>query len=233
MRQSAAKLYNFYLCLCLCYMTGFIYKITSPSGKCYIGQTIDLKARKRCFYNPNKYYSGGKIQNAIRKYGAENKEDLRKKLDLLECFYIKKFDSYKNGYNMTQGGSGTKGCFQTEESRKKISEKAKGRIGTMTGKHLTEEQRKKVSDFAKTRTGNKNAFYGKHHSQKTKNAIAKANGKPVIQMDLNGNFIAEFISAREAAKCLGKPKANSEILKVCNKYVSPSNRHYITALGYK
>ena len=52
-------------------------------------------------------------------------------------------------------------------------------------------------------------------------------------MDLNGNFIAEFISAREAAKCLGKPKANSEILKVCNKYVSPSNRHYITALGYK
>ena len=85
MRQSAAKLYNFYLylylCLCLCYMTGFIYKITSPSGKCYIGQTIDLKARKRCFYNPNKYYSGGKMQNAIKKircgkfYPRNNRND--------------------------------------------------------------------------------------------------------------------------------------------------------------
>lgn len=47
-------------------MIGTIYKLTSPSGKSYIGQTINLKDRKRCFYNPNKYYSGHKLDNAIK-----------------------------------------------------------------------------------------------------------------------------------------------------------------------
>ena len=134
---------------------------------------------------------------------------------------------------MTLGGSGSKGCFQTEESRKKISEKAKGRKGSMTGRHLTEEQRKKVSDFAKTRIGNKNPFFGKSHSETTKKRIGNANSIPVIQLDLEGNIISEFPSAKEAARFLGKPRADSEIIKVCKKYVSPSGRHYITALGYK
>ena len=227
-------------------MIGTIYKLTSPSGKIYIGQTTNLKDRKRCLYNTNKYYSGHKLDNAIKKYGIENfkyeilvqleMEDkflLREHLDVLESQYIEKYNSYNNGYNMTLGGSGSKGCFQTEESRKKISEKAKGRKGSMLGKHLTEEQKRKVSEFAKTRIGDKNPFFGKTHTTNSKNKIGIANGKPVIQMDLNGNFIAEFRSARYAANSFGKPKANSEILKVCNNYVSPSNKRYRTALGYK
>lgn len=227
-------------------MIGTIYKLTSPSGKSYIGQTINLKDRKRCFYNPNKYYSGHKLDNAIKKYGADkfkyeiiiqivesNRCTLREKLDELEIYYIKKYDSYNSGYNMTLGGSGSKGCFQTDESRKIISDKAKGRKGSMTGRHLTEEQRKKVSDFAKTRIGSKNPFFGKSHSETTKLKIGKANSISVIQLDLNGNIIKEFPSAKEAARSLGKPRADSEIIKVCKKYVSPSGRHYLTALGYK
>lgn len=227
-------------------MIGTIYKLTSPSGKSYIGQTINLKDRKRCFYNPNKYYSGHKLDNAIKKYGADkfkyeiiiqivesNRCTLREKLDELEIYYIKKYDSYNSGYNMTLGGSGSKGCFQTDESRKIISDKAKGRKGSMTGRHLTEEQRKKVSDFAKTRVGSKNPFFGKSHSEATKLKIGKANSISVIQLDLNGNIIKEFSSAKEAARSLGKPRADSEIIKVCKKYVSPSGRHYLTALGYK
>ena len=227
-------------------MVGTIYKLTSPSGKSYIGQTTNLKNRKRCFYNPNRCYSGHKLDNAVKKYGIENfkyeiviqivesdKFKLREKLDELEIYYIEKYDSYNNGYNMTLGGSGSKGCFQTEESRKKISDKAKGRKGSMTGRHLTEEQRKKVSDFAKTRTGNKNPFFGKSHSETTKNRIGDANSIPIIQLDLEDNIISEFPSAKEAARTLGKPRADSEIVKVCKNYVSPSGSHYITALGYK
>jgi group I intron endonuclease len=227
-------------------MIGTIYKLTSPSGKIYIGQTTNLKDRKRCLYNPNKYYSGHKLDNAIRKYGIENfkyeiviqiidadKIKLREKLDELEIFYIKKYNSYKDGYNMTLGGSGSTGCFQTEESRKLISEKAKGRKGSMLGKHLTEEQKKKLSDFAKTRTGDRNPFFGKSHSDEAKKRIGTANSIPIIQLDLDGNILNEFPSAKEAARNLGKPKADSEIIKVCKKYVSPSGRHYITALGYK
>lgn len=227
-------------------MIGTIYKLTSPSNKCYIGQTINLVERKRTLYNPNKYYSGHRLDNAIKKYGIENfqyeiiiqivessKEKLREKLDELEKFYIKKYDSYNNGYNMTLGGSGSNGCFQTEESKRKISEKAKGRKGSMLGRHLTEEQRNKISNFAKTRTGEKNSFYGKTHSEEAKLKIGRANSIPILQLDLNGNVITEFPSAKEAARSIGKPRADSEIIKVCKGYISPSGKRYITALGYK
>lgn len=227
-------------------MIGTIYKLTSPSNKCYIGQTINLVERKRALYNPNKYYSGHRLDNAIKKYGIENfqyeiiiqivessKEKLREKLDELEKFYIEKYDSYNNGYNMTLGGSGSNGCFQTEESKRKISEKAKGRKGSMLGRHLTEEQRNKISNFAKTRTGEKNSFYGKTHSEEAKLKIGRANSIPILQLDLNGNVITEFPSAKEAARSIGKPRADSEIIKVCKGYISPSGKRYITALGYK
>lgn len=227
-------------------MIGTIYKLTSPSNKCYIGQTINLVERKRTLYNPNKYYSGHRLDNAIKKYGIENfqyeiiiqivessKEKLREKLDELEKFYIEKYDSYNNGYNMTLGGSGSNGCFQTEESKRKISEKAKGRKGSMLGRHLTEEQRNKISNFAKTRTGEKNSFYGKTHSEEAKLKIGRANSIPILQLDLNETVITEFPSAKEAARSLGKPRANSEIIKVCKGYISPSGKRYITALGYK
>ena len=227
-------------------MIGTIYKLTSPSNKCYIGQTINLVERKRTLYNPNKYYSGHRLDNAIKKYRIENfqyeiiiqivessKEKLREKLDELEKFYIEKYDSYNNGYNMTLGGSGSNGCFQTEESKRKISEKAKGRKGSMLGRHLTEEQRNKISNFAKTRTGEKNSFYGKTHSEEAKLKIGRANSIPILQLDLNENVITEFPSAKEAARSIGKPRADSEIIKVCKGYVSPSGKRYITALGYK
>ena len=87
-------------------MIGTIYKLTSPSGKIYIGQTTNLKDRKRCLYNPNKYYSGHRLDNAIKKYGIENfkyeiiiqiidsdKIRLREKLNELEIFYIEKYNS--------------------------------------------------------------------------------------------------------------------------------------------
>lgn len=229
-------------------MIGIIYKYESPSKKVYIGQTFNIKQRKLDFDHFDGRYAGTKFNRAIKKYGPEGfkyevlikiscktKEELRAKLDELEIYYINKYDSYKNGYNMTLGGSGSKGCFQTEESRAIISSKAKGRKGSFLGRKHTEETKKLLSDNAKKRVGDKNPFYGKHHSDTTKKAIAKANSKEVVQIDKNTNkIIAEFSSAVEAALSFGKKaKANSEIIKVCKGYVSPSGKHYITAFGYK
>ena len=49
-----------------------IYMWTSPSGKSYIGQTVNLKKRYNSFLRFNKNYSGDKINNARKKYNNES-----------------------------------------------------------------------------------------------------------------------------------------------------------------
>lgn len=256
---------------------GIIYRYISPSGKSYIGQTTDEQKRRLCF-NEKKYYSGKRMDNAIKKYGSENfkyevlfqkeyetVDDAIKELNVKEQEFIEKYDSYNNGYNMTLGGEGVRGLYQSQESidkmrnglkkyyrthdnpfkgkkhsdktRKILSEYASKRVGEkspMFGKHLSESQKQILSEYAKQRTGNKNHFFNKKHKDSSKKLISKANSKPVCQLDATtGEVIQTFESALEAGKYLGNPRLNSEIVKCCRGYVSPSGRHYITCKGYK
>lgn len=257
MGQSAAKLYILLIHLQVpiipsnfvknYIMIGIIYRYESPSGKSYIGQTTNERDRRRKFLNFKGEYSGHRFDAAINKYtpkafkyevletiSSESREDLRRKLDDLEIYYIQQYDSYNNGYNMTEGGSGSNGCFQTEESKEKIRIKAIGRKNPMLGRTHSEEVRKYLSKLAKQRIGSKNPFFGRKHSDDTKNKIGSANSVPVVQLDLDGNIIKEYSSATEAALQLtGRKKANSEIIKVCKGYISPKGKKYITAFGYK
>lgn len=50
---------------------GYIYKITSPSGRVYIGSTIDINRRKKDYKNLKRTYQW-KIKNSLNKYGFEN-----------------------------------------------------------------------------------------------------------------------------------------------------------------
>ena len=189
--------------------------------------------------------------------------DALKELNELESYYIEKYNSFKNGYNMTLGGEGVRGIVFDEntkskiretlkkfynnkpnpfkgkrhslETRKKLSEIAKKRkYSPNKGKKLSLEHRKKISERNKLNVGEKNPFFGKKHTDKTKELIGKANGKPVLQIDINnGNILRVFKSAKEAGLFFGKPKGNSEIIKVCKNYISPKGKHYLTALGYK
>lgn len=98
-------------------MKNVIYKITSPSNKSYIGQTIRLKQRLSC-YAHLRCKNQSAIYNAILKYGWENmkveilwekesKERLVEELNELEIKYIAEFNTkVPNGYNLTAGGEG-------------------------------------------------------------------------------------------------------------------------------
>ena len=87
-----------------------IYKITNLiNGKVYIGQSIDIEKR----WEDHKFYSGKEntaIQSAFKKYGISNfsfeviEECLKEELDAKEIYWIAKYDSFNNGYNLTQGG---------------------------------------------------------------------------------------------------------------------------------
>ena len=257
-------------------MNGIIYKYTSPSGKVYIGQTLDEARRRSEFLDLDVRYAGKRIDLARQKYGPENfkyeileaKEyenlsDALQDLNLLESYYIGKYDSYKNGYNMTYGGEGVRGIVFSEETRNKISNTLKqyysdksnpfkGRMHTQEtkdklskiakersyspfkGKHWDEENRKRLSERGKLNVGEKNAFWGKTHTIEAKRKIGMLNSKAVVQIDPKTDEILRvFNSAKEAGESFGKPRSNSEIIKVCKNYISPSGRHYKTALGYK
>ena len=96
-------------------MKGYIYVIENlENHKKYIGQTTNVEKRiyehfRRLDKNEhvNQY-----LQNAYNKYGKdcfeyfyrEFKDIDSEKLDILEKYYIEKYDSYRNGYNLTLGG---------------------------------------------------------------------------------------------------------------------------------
>ena len=110
-------------------MKGIVYKYTSPSGKSYIGQTIREKIRMRLHKKASLNLNDSTLfHRAIRKYGWDNfkyevlftiinddKAKVKEKLNYMERFYIRKYDSYNNGYNMTLGGDGGNGCKHSEE----------------------------------------------------------------------------------------------------------------------
>jgi group I intron endonuclease len=140
--------------------TGYIYTITNTvNGKKYVGQAVDYKNRWRSHRsNLKKGTHGNKyLQNSYNKYGAEAFEyrviavvDIEL-LDESEITFIKQFDSYNNGYNLTLGGGGTRGytfsletlekgqATYTKERRKALSERIMG--AKNHNAKLTDEQR--------------------------------------------------------------------------------------------
>jgi len=117
-----------------------VYKYTNRiNGHSYIGQSIDIETRKK-----NHIYSSScptasdynsQFHQAIRKYGINNfkfeilveltKENYSNEiLNDLEKFYIKKYNSFKNGYNATEGGEeiGNRAQKGSKNGRAKLTE---------------------------------------------------------------------------------------------------------------
>lgn len=91
-----------------------IYKITNNiNNKCYIGQSINIHRR----WNAHKRQkTNSHLCRAFKKYGIENfsftiiEECSVDELDEKEKYWIRYYDSYRNGYNETIGGDGANGC---------------------------------------------------------------------------------------------------------------------------
>lgn len=99
-----------------------IYKITSPSGKVYIGQSVDIYKRwyiyKRMLCKPQTH-----LYNSFKKYGVEShKFEIicqcnRADLNRLEQEFIKinKSLSHQNGLNLKHGGKSTNHSQETKD----------------------------------------------------------------------------------------------------------------------
>lgn len=97
---------------------GIIYGYANPKGKIlYIGQTVNLEQRhnkhfKHDPYNEKVLEYNYPLSRGIRKHGEKyySLVILEENIDncLLndkEMFYISKYDTFRNGYNQTPGGS--------------------------------------------------------------------------------------------------------------------------------
>jgi group I intron endonuclease len=153
-----------------------IYKITSPTGKVYIGQSINInqrwtKYRKLLCKNQKKLF------NSFVKYGVENHifsivENVEtEKLNEKEIFYIKKYDSCNQGLNCTVGGNGVgKGKFHPNYNKKGEASKLFGKkrpkqSEKMKGRKLSKEHKEKI----------KKSLLGHSHSEETKIKIGLKN----------------------------------------------------------
>jgi len=116
---------------------GVIYKITNPVGRIYVGKTINFKNRMSCYKNSTHISSQKIIYNSIMKYGWKNhKVEILCECDInnlnnMEINYIKEENSYRHlnamGMNLTLGGDGCFGRIDSDETKRKRSEK---HIGT-------------------------------------------------------------------------------------------------------
>lgn len=109
------------------------------------------------------------------------------------------------------------GKHHTKETKEKISLAKKGSPSPTKGKHLSEETKRKLSDAMKGKyVGEKNPNYGNHQLKgkyKREEHPNYGKGKAVIQLTLDNQFVAEYVSAYEAGEITGINRGG--ITQVC------------------
>lgn len=200
-----------------------VYKVTSPSGKCYIGITSkSLIKRKQIHLNNVKYGIMNKFYKAVKKYGqnliweildtsAQSWEELCK----LEQNYIQKFNSYKLGYNSTLGGEGTLGYKPSEERINKLKAALKIKH-PMTGKHHSEKSKELM------RNKKLNWKFSETHLENMKKA--RPNKKFEVLSKSTLEKVAEFNYTKDCAETL---KLDISSIRKCLKGTKKTCKGYI------
>lgn len=192
-----------------------IYKITSPSGKYYIGKTVDFDSRMAAYRNLNSTQQKA-IHASILKYGWENhlieilEEATPENLGQLEIKYIKELDSFSAdnplGLNLTRGGDGTPGRIDTKETIEKRAEKHRGSRRSEESKKLMSERKKGKIPFASTLPRTEKQLqhlkFGNIGRKKAEKSIEKEKATKlvkflntyggILQIDLEGKVIKEW-----------------------------------------
>jgi group I intron endonuclease len=119
-----------------------IYKITSPTGKVYIGQSQNIKNRYKDYLYVHPSFKTTKIGRSILKYGIDSHNfgilEETQDLDSREVYYMEKHRSVEEGLNTIKRNYT---YYFTSEDKKKVSEGLK--------KSWTEERKHKHSGSIK------------------------------------------------------------------------------------
>ena len=210
-----------------------IYKITSPTNRVYIGQSVDILHRFKTYkrmYSKNQHQT--KLHRSFLKHGVINH-----KFEILEiCEYDElnvKERYYQDFYDVLNGGLNCNLTKTNDKSGKVSSEtKAKMSIASTGNQHWkgrkhTEETKEKIrlsklgtkfSDEVNKKKGRK----GKIHTGKVYSSKNHVSSKTIHQYTLNGEFIKEWYSLGDIKKDLGFNVYN--ISSCCNGKLKTSNK---------
>lgn len=170
---------------------GYIYCITSPSGKQYIGQTerhYEKRFREHCALLNCCIL----LENAIHKYGKNNmKFEVLMMInnELLDEYEIKFIQFYNTmepvGYNIRSGGNKAK---HSDASKQRMCEAKLGDKNYNFGKPRTDETKLAISN---AKSGEKHHFYNKELSVDHKLALSKAHKKSHVDLPMYIVYVKE------------------------------------------
>jgi len=228
-----------------------IYKTTNlVNDKIYIGQST---------INDSNYFGSGVYLNkAIKKYGKENfvKEvvaycDTTDKLNFLEIFYIKFFNSKTpNGYNLTNGGEDNP--MNYKEFRDKVSNSLTGRVFTEEwkrnmripkknkenmGKYIrTEEMKKNMSEVKIKQWQDSDSIYNTKEYRERKRRAKTQEEKEHQRLVMTRKKYPQRKKSGDKNRHIRKPKPEptlcecgcGELAKSGSKFISGHNRRGAT-----
>jgi group I intron endonuclease len=177
-----------------------IYKITSPSNKVYIGQSINIEKRKKQYIKLDKSCIGPKLYNSLKKYSWEShiheilEECILENLNKQEIYYKQQFIDKFGWENalfceIYDSGGGPK----SEKTKHKQSISHKLNLA----KSEIKEKRKINCKIAANRPGVQeqavaNTDWVTREINRLKSMDYSKLKKAVLQFDLDGNFIKEW-----------------------------------------
>lgn len=194
-----------------------IYKIQFPNGKVYIGQSVNHKNRWREHLREATKGNDLKVYKAMRKYNItieafsiiEDNITSQDEANTKEIYYIKEFNSIKNGYNITEGGQ----C-------------GNGLHGECHPNHiLTDDQIKEIREIRASKIYTMKevyAFYDDLMSYSGFQKIWLYESRPEIASELNTQELRNFYSidkrTMKGEKHFLSKLTTEEVIKVRNQY---------------
>lgn len=244
---------------------GYIYKITNiKNNKVYIGQTIkerptDRYSQHRYLANhPEQEKSISYLHRAMNSDGLDNfKFEVIEKIDnsLLnerEQYWIKYLNcKVPNGYNMTDGGEGTKSFSRPQTLQERLKRQKSNKQfyinhpeALINRSKITkqlwqnEEYRKKVTESNKKTyaerpelrqrfCGENNPMYGKHHTEESIQKIKAAAAKKKLKIAQLDKDTLEIIKIHDGVKDAEKA------LNVSHGWISKAAKQNKVAYGYR
>ena len=186
-----------------------IYKITSPTGKVYIGQSTNIEQRFQ-YYKKLNCVQQVKLFRSLQKYKPENhnfeiiEECEESRLNLRERYWQEQYDvlNREKGLNLRYTKINSKSGTMSEETKARMSISKTGEKNPIHGKTHSEETRRKISE---KRKGHKHSEETKKLYSQQRSGIPKSEEHKKKQSDRQK--ISEKNTFRHVVKC---PYCNKE-----------------------